>query len=118
MKIINNWLKQPESYNKEFWQYNDFNINELAFHTHDGEKGDKLPPSSLDQLTAQIQTTVADGSMYKNTVTLPTNVKFDDTTISFFLNGARVYLDYAKVDDDNYDVWSPYNTLTYEARYA
>jgi hypothetical protein len=118
MKVINGWLKQPNNYDHEFWQYNDFNINELAFHVHDGEKGDKLPPSSLTQVSASFQTTTSDGSFYKDTITLPTGMTFDQTSISFFLSGVRVMLEYSKVDDDNYDVWSPYNDLTYEARYA
>ena len=118
MIVVNDWLKQPEAYDKQFWQYNEFNINELAFHTHDGTRGDKLPPSSLDQLEDTFQTTTPDGLYFSTTVTLPTDNKFNDTTISFFLNDARVYLDYEKVDDDNFKVFSPYDTLTYEVRYA
>ena len=118
MKVINDWLKQPEAYDKEFWQYNEFNINELAFHTHDGTRGDKLPPSSLTQLSTTVLPATPDGLLYSETVTLPTDNTFDNTTISFFLSGSRVYLDYEKVDDDNFKVYSPYNTITYEVRYA
>lgn len=118
MKIINSWLKQPEAYDKEFWQYNDFNINELAFHTHDGTRGDKLPPSSLSQLTDTVTPSTPEGNFYTAIKTLPTGNTFDNTTISFFLAGARVYLDYEKIDDDNYKVIAAYNTNTYEVRYA
>ena len=118
MIVVNDWLKQPEAYDKEFWQYNEFNINELAFHTHDGTRGDKIPPSSLTQLQDSVTPSTPDGLYYSATVTLPTDNTFDNTTISFFLNGSRVYLDYEKVDDDNYKVFSAYDNLTYEARYA
>lgn len=118
MKVINDWLKQPEAYDKDFWQYNEFNINELAFHTHDGIQGDQLPPSSLTQLADTVTPATPEGIYYSATKTLPTGNTFDNTTISFFLNGERIYLGYEKVDDDNFKVISPYNTVTYEVRYA
>lgn len=119
MKVINGWLKEPENYDKEFWQYYNYNIQQLAFHVHDGIGGDELPPSSLIQLQSTVLPTVPDtDGFFSEIVTLPAGNTFDNTTISFFLNGDRVYLDYIKVDDTSYKVISPYNTITFEVRYA
>ena len=119
MKIINEWLKLPEDYDKQFWQYNEFNIQELAFHNHDGENGDKLSPGSRTHLKEQFITDSAEGFLFAKIITLPTDVKFDDTIIQFFdPNGNRANLEYSKVDDDNYKVLSPYNDVTFEANYA
>jgi hypothetical protein len=119
MKIINDWLKLPEAYNANFWQYNEFNIQELAFHTHDGTKGDKLPPQSLTQLIENTTGSwVLDSSsgLYYEDVLMPDD--FDQTTVSFFENDKRVYLDYEKVSVDTLRVWSAFNDKTYGVRYA
>ena len=119
MKIVNDWLKLPEDYNQQFWQYNEFNIQEIAFHNHDGENGDKLQAGSHTRTKVSFQTTTPEGLFFVNTLTLPTDVKFDDTTIQFFDDlGNRAYLEYTKVDDDNFKVLSAYNDKTYEAYYA
>ena len=121
MKVINDWLKQPEAYDSEFWQYQEFNINELAFHVHDGDKGDKLPPTSLTQdntQTVQPNTLDAGTGLYYADVTMPTGFTFDDTTISFFENNIRAYLDYDKQSDTSFRVYSVFNDKTYGVRYA
>ena len=121
MKVVNNWLKLPEAYDANFWQYNEFNINELAVHTHDGSKGDKLPPTSLTQDNTQtVSPTTLDATtgLYYADVTMPTDFTFDDTTISFFDGTVRVYLDYDKLTDTTYRVWSVFNTKTYGVRYT
>ena len=123
MQIINGWLKSAQNYDQQFWAYNAFNINALAFHVHNGDDGDQLPPSSLLQLSDSFNTTDAETFGFSATialpVTAPATTNFDNTTISFFDDvGARAYLNYEKIDDENYKVYSAYNTITFEARYA
>ena len=120
MIVINNWLKQPEAYDKEFWQYSEFNINELAFHVHDGQKGDKLPPSSLNQIQSTVTTDTSEPStgLFYVDVAMPSGNTFDNTTISFFDGNDRVYLDYSRIDNNTYRVYSAYNNKSYGVRYA
>lgn len=118
MIVINDWLQQAEDDDTNFWDYYEYNINQLANHTHDGTAGDKLPPSSLTQLSSTVQPITLSGTLYYADKDLPTGCTFDDTTISFFLNDERIYLDYEKVDSDTFRVWSVFNTVTYEVRYA
>lgn len=120
MRVLNDWLKLPEAYDANFWQYNEFNINELAFHNHDGEKGDKLPSTSLTQEKDSVTTDTFDATRqwYWTDKDMPAGYSFDDTTITFFdSNGKRVFLDYRKESDTSYRVWSTLNA-TYEVRYA
>lgn len=120
MIVINGWLKEPEAYDASFWEYNEYNINQLAIHTHDGTLGDKLPPTSLLQDNTQtVQPNVSQAlGLYYADVTMPTDYDFDDTSISFFDGSDRVYLDYTRLTDESFRVFSAFNDVTYGVRYA
>lgn len=118
MLVINGWLQQPENYDSNLWSYLNYNIGVIATHVHDGTEGDKLPPSSLTQLADTVQPTTVSGSLYYADKTFPSGNTWSNTTISFFLNDERIYLDYEKIDENNYRVYSVFNTVTYEVRYA
>lgn len=118
MIVVNGWLQKPEDEDTNFWDYNEYNIDQLANHTHSGTDGDQLPPGSLTQLSTTVTPTTLSGSLYYADKTFPTGLTWDHTTISFFLNDERIYLDYEKIDDDNFRVFSVFNGTTYEVRYA
>lgn len=118
MIVLNGWIQKPEDYNSQFWDYLEFNWEQIANHAHDGSTGDKLTPKSLTQLSSTVTPNTLSGDLYYADKALPTDNTWDNTTISFFLNDERVYLDYTKIDDNNYRVWSTLNGTTYEVRYA
>jgi hypothetical protein len=118
MQVINGWLQSPEDSDAAFWTYIVYDINKIAFHTHDGTDGDLLPPSSLTHLSSTVTPSTPSGNLYYADKAFPTDNTWSNTNISFFLNDERIYLDYEKIDEDNYRVWSALNGTTYEVRYA
>lgn len=99
------------------------NIQQLNDHNHDGSNSAKLTSSSVTAAT----TTIASGSWvhqgggtYKQTVTMPAGMLYDDYGIIMKISttGHIIYPTIEKVTASTYDVYINDNSLTLKAFYV
>jgi len=100
----------------------EYNWERVSEHSHDGSDSELLDSTIISKGsgTAASGSWVADGSLYKQTITLPTDATFDNTNIRFKDSSTEeiAYLEYKKVSDTTFDVWTNDNTATYTIMYV
>lgn len=98
------------------------NIQKLNDHTHDGSNSERLTSKSVTKVTDTISSGSwsSSGSGYKQTVTMPSGMNFDDFGLEF-RNAANDYvlnLTVEKVTATTYDVYISDNTLNLTVLYT
>lgn len=117
-------VKKPESGDRGsvFWPAMEDNFQQLNDHTHNGTDSAKLTSASVTdvvQTIAAASWVAQGGGTYKQTVTMPGGMAYDDFGIVFKLStGDIIYPSVAKVGASSYDVWINDNTLTLKAVYV
>lgn len=124
MQTLSYGYKKPESGDRGsvFWPALEDDIQQLNDHSHSGVDSVKLTSSSV---TAVVQTinsaSWADqgGGTYKQTVTMPGGMAYDDYGIIFKLSaGDIIHPTVVKLTASTYDVYINDNTLTIKAVYV
>lgn len=90
------------------------NITQLDAHTHDGTTSARLTSKSVTKVTAAIASGSwsASGALYKQTITMPAGMNYDDFGLEFREgNDHVIYPTVEKVTATTYDVYVNDNTL-------
>jgi hypothetical protein len=111
MQTLSKGYKLPETGDKGtlFFPALEFNIQRLNDHTHDGTDSAQLSASAISAITDTISFagwSLVSGGTYKQTVTMPVGLDFDDYVPTFRnLLGHILYLSVEKVTASTYDVY-------------
>lgn len=113
MITLSNGFKLPEENDKGsvFFPALEDNIQQLNDHTHDGANSNKL---ALTAVVTQSQTLTAAGwtsvgtDKYRQQVTMPVSLSYDDVTITFrhSTTGQVIHLSHAKVSATSFEVFT------------
>ena len=124
MQILSNGFKLPEENDKGsvFFPALEDNIQQLNDHTHNGANSNKL---ALTAIVTQSQTVTAAGwasvatDKYRQQVSMPLNLSYDDVTITFrdSTTGAVLHLSHAKVSSTSFEVFTYDPTLELKVIY-
>ena len=97
------------------------NIQRLNDHTHDGVDSERLTSKSVTKVTDSISSGswASSGSGYKQTVTMPAGMNFDDFGMEFRNASTNhvYYLTVEKVTATTYDVYISDNTINLTVLY-
>lgn len=104
-----------------------FNIDRMNAHAHDGIDSEKI---AIKNIVKQSQTLLSSawgtdlgGSNYKQSVTMPTGLNFDDSQIKFIevlsgTTGDQIHPTVSKTSATTFDVFVNDNTMTVKVVYG
>lgn len=126
MLTLTNGFKKPETGDKGSLIFTalEFDIQRLNDHNHDGNNSEKLDATSITTVTGTIlsagwATYGGPTGHYRQQVTLPAGLSFDEISISIrTAAGAYIYATIEKVSATQYYIYSIDNTLTLMAAYG
>lgn len=94
----------------------------VSTHDHDGSNSEQISTKNLSKgsATAVSGSWAADGSLYKQTVALPSGYSYDTTSIEIRdnSNGDICYPKIEKVDASNLRIWTNDDSLQYNLIFA
>lgn len=123
MITLSNGYQKPETNDKGpivFPALED-NIDRLNGHNHDGTNSEKLTAQAITTVVQTVTSAgwaLVSGGRYKQTVTMPAGLDFDEVLIQVRLtSGNIIYPTIEKVSDTEFDVYSIDNTIDYVVAY-
>ena len=115
--------KKPDTGDKgsSFFPDLEDNIDRLNGHSHDGNDSVKLPPTSLSKSSQTIASTswvATSGGTYKQTVTMPSGILYDDVIMMFKVSDDIIHPTVEKVTASTYDIYINDNSVDVMAIYG
>ena len=116
MLTLSQGFLKPETNDKgdEVFPALEQNIQQLNDHTHNGVDSKVVASSSIAKTTQSVSAlnwVHVSGGHYKQTVTLPGILKYDEVTLTFHLStGEHVYPTVKKASETQYEVHFDVNT--------
>ena len=124
METLNYGFKKPQTGDKgsTFFPALEDDIQKMNDHLHDGTETPRLTTKSVTMVTASILAagwTAVSNGIYKQTVTMPVGMLFNDFYVNFKLSsGHQVFPSVEKVSASTYDVFVNDNSLNLTAVYG
>lgn len=120
-------FEKPQTGDKgsSFFPALEADIQQLNDHTHDGVNSHKLTALSFTGVSQDVTAvgwSATSGGTYRQTVTTPSNITFDDYGMEFIITngsdiGARFYPTVVKITNTTYYVYTNDNTITFRVLY-
>lgn len=124
MQILNYFFKKPQTGDKGsvFFPALEQNFQQLNDHTHNGANSAKIPGSSVTSVAQAVvgSWSPTSGGTYRQIVTLPGTMLFDDYAILFRDQASpkkQLFLDVEKISSNTYYVYTNDNTISVTAYY-
>ena len=125
MQILSYLFKKPQTGDKGsvFFPALEQNFQQLNDHTHNGTNSAKLPGSSVTSVTQAVSSAgwlATSGGTYRQIVTLPGTMLFDDHAIIFRNQASpkkQLFLDVEKISSNTYYAYTNDNTVSVTAYY-
>ena len=127
MQTLTYGRQKPEDGDKHnvWWDALAANAEKDDAHDHDGSNSKKISISSLiqSQDISKASWVLVSGGLYKQTVTLPAGIVYDDMHVRFLFDGGsydgdEVFLQVEKVSSTQYDLYINDNTQDLKAKYV